>query len=65
MKKQGTVLITGGSRGLGAVIAKQFGEKGYQVIVNYFKSEQKAFQVADGIGKDHAVAIKADVRDKQ
>lgn len=65
MKKQGTVLVTGGSRGLGAVIAKQFGEKGYQVIVNYFKSEQKAFQVADGIGKDHAVAIKADVRDKQ
>lgn len=65
MKKQGTVLVTGSSRGLGAVIAKQFGEKGYRVIVNYFKNEQKALQVVEEIGKDKAVAIKADVRDKQ
>lgn len=65
MKKQGTVLVTGSSRGLGAVIAKQFGEKGYRVIVNYFKSEQQALQVVEEIGKDQAVAIRADVRDKQ
>ncbi|MEG0618923.1 MAG: 3-oxoacyl-ACP reductase [Bacilli bacterium] len=62
---QKTVLVTGSSRGLGAIIAKQFGEKGYRVIVNYFRNEEKAMQVVEEIGKDRAIAIKADVRDKQ
>lgn len=65
MEIQKTVLVTGSSRGLGAIIAKQFGEKGYRVIVNYFRNEEKAMQVVEEIGKDRAIAIKADVRDKQ
>lgn len=65
MSEQRTVLVTGASRGLGAVIAKQFGAKGYRVVVNYFRSEKKALQVVEEIGSDRAIAIKADVRDKQ
>lgn len=53
------------AEGLGAVIAKQFGAKGYRIVVNYFKSEEKALQIVAEIGSERAIAIKADVRDKQ
>lgn len=36
------VLITGASRGIGREIAEKLSEKGYQVIANYNKSEEKA-----------------------
>ncbi|MEC6748908.1 3-oxoacyl-ACP reductase [Marinilactibacillus sp. XAAS-LB27] len=65
MSEQKTVLVTGSSRGLGAVIAKQFGEKGYKVVVNYFKSKEKALKVVEEIGEGNAIAIQADVRNKQ
>ncbi len=53
-----TVLITGGSRGIGAACAALFSKNGYNVIINYNKSEEKALTLAKGIG---ATAIKADV----
>lgn len=58
------VLVTGASRGLGRAIAKNFGEKGYHVIVNYFRSEEKANEVVAEIGNAQAIAIQADVREK-
>lgn len=60
-----TVLITGSSRGLGATIAKSFAKQGDQVIVNYNKSKDKAKTVVDEIGKDQAIAIKADVTNRK
>lgn len=36
------VLITGGSRGIGAATARLFAKNGYTVIVNYHKSEDAA-----------------------
>lgn len=36
------VLVTGGSRGIGAAVVKKFAENGYTVIVNYNKSQDKA-----------------------
>ncbi|WP_208560242.1 3-oxoacyl-ACP reductase [Marinilactibacillus kalidii] len=65
MGNKQTVLVTGSSRGLGAEIAKLFGEKGYQVVVNYFNSEAKANEVVETIGSEQAIAVKADVRDKE
>lgn len=62
--KDQVVLVTGSSRGLGAAIAKAFGREGSRVIVNYIQNEEKAQQVVDSIGKDHAIAIKADVRNQ-
>lgn len=64
MSEKSVVLVTGASRGLGSTIAKNFGKKGYYVIVNYFKSEEKAKEVVAEIGADRAIAIKADVRNK-
>lgn len=37
-----SVIVTGGSRGIGAEIVKTLAKKGYRVILNYNKSEEKA-----------------------
>lgn len=53
-----TVLITGASRGIGAATAKRFAEGGYNVVINYNKSEAEAKSLAELI---NACAIKADI----
>ncbi len=55
---QKTVLITGGAKGIGEAIAREFSKKGYKVIINYNKSQEKALILADEIG---AEAICGDV----
>lgn len=37
-----TVLITGASRGIGAECARTFAKNGYNVAINYFRSEKNA-----------------------
>ena len=60
-----TVLITGGSRGIGRAIALAFGGAGAKVVVNFVQNEQAATQVVDAIKNKggQAMAIRADVRD--
>lgn len=55
---QKTVLITGGSRGIGAATAELFANKGYKIAITYNHSENKAFALSEKIG---ATAIKADI----
>ena len=43
-----TVLVTGGSRGIGKAIVTKFAEAGYNVILNYNKSESSAMEIAKG-----------------
>src|SRR5581483_3299941 len=52
-------LVTGGSRGIGAAIARTFSEAGYRVAVNYRSSRRDAEAVAKRVG---GVAVKGDVR---
>ncbi len=54
------VLITGGSRGIGAAMVKAFASAGYNVYFFYCQNEAAARGVAEATG---ATAIKADVRD--
>ena len=35
MEERKTVLVTGGSRGIGKEVALKFAEEGYDVIINY------------------------------
>lgn len=37
-----TIIITGGSRGIGAAIVKELASSGYNVVLNYNKSEEAA-----------------------
>ena len=61
------VLITGASRGIGAETARQFARAGWNVAVNYHKSEREAAALVDeltGLGV-RAVALQADVADSE
>ncbi len=51
------VLITGGSRGIGACAVRRFAREGYRVAFTYLKSEEIAISLANEVG---ALAIKAD-----
>jgi 3-oxoacyl-[acyl-carrier protein] reductase len=42
-------LVTGGSRGIGAVICEQLASQGAHVVVNFARSEDKALEVVEGI----------------
>ena len=52
-----TVLITGGSRGIGKAIVEYFSKNGYSVAFTYKSSDNEAKNLAESTG---AVAIKAD-----
>lgn len=54
------VLISGGSRGIGAEAVRTFASKGNRVVFYYSKSDQAAAELAYETG---AVAIKCDVSD--
>ena len=59
----GIVLVTGGSRGIGAAICRRAAASGYQVAINYNASpaaaEGIAAEIASAGGK--AIAVQADV----
>lgn len=57
------VLITGGSRGIGAATARLFAANGYAVGVNYAKASDAALELVAEIRSDggEAIAIQADV----
>ncbi|MDH9160407.1 3-oxoacyl-ACP reductase [Staphylococcus succinus] len=59
-----TVLVTGSSRGLGAVIVRTLSQQGYNVIINYFQNKVLAEQLVSEIGEHQAIAIQADVTNK-
>jgi NAD(P)-dependent dehydrogenase (short-subunit alcohol dehydrogenase family) len=66
MKEQasnGTLIVTGASRGIGAAIAKLAGERGFSVAVNFATKADEAHAVGEHIisGGGRARAIQADV----
>jgi NAD(P)-dependent dehydrogenase (short-subunit alcohol dehydrogenase family) len=58
------ILITGGSRGIGAAIARQLAAPGNRVVVNYLQSEAAAAEVAaEVVAKGgEATIVQGDVR---
>ena len=49
---RGTVLVTGGSRGIGAACCKRLARDGYTVVVNYKSSQGEAVDVVGAIKQD-------------
>ena len=60
-----TVLITGGSRGIGAAAVRAFAQAGYAVALNYCRSRDAALRLAGGLtAPGHTVLpVQADVSD--
>lgn len=67
VKNMKTVLITGGSRGIGKCIAENLAREGYNVVLNYNKSERQAKQIKKEL-KEQGINIeicKADVSKRE
>ena len=58
-----TVLVTGGSRGIGKAIVQKFAKEGYNVVLNYSKSEEAAFKISNEF--NNVKVLKADVSNKK
>lgn len=55
MKK--TVLVTGGTRGIGEAISREFAKKGYNLIINYVKSNEKAEKLKQEFEKLYNIKV--------
>jgi len=62
-----TVLVTGGSRGIGKCIAENLAIEGYNVVLNYNKSEKKAKEIKKDLeNRGYNIEIfKADVSKRE
>ncbi len=59
-----TVLVTGGSRGIGRATIIEFAKRGYNVVINYLNSEKKALDLKKEVEEKYqvkALTIKADI----
>ena len=51
------VLVTGGTRGIGEAISKEFAKKGYDTIVNYVNNNQKAQNLKQELEKEYNIKV--------
>ena len=58
-----TVIVTGGSRGIGAAIVKELAKNNYNVVLNYNKSEKEAVTIQEQLKNENIniEIFKADV----
>ena len=58
-----TAVITGSSQGIGRQIALEFAKNNYNVVINYNKSKNEAFELVEKIKKSggNSIAVQADV----
>lgn len=62
-----TVIVTGGSRGIGAAIVKELARSGYKVILNYNQSKMQARKIQEELKKEgiNIEIFKADVSKRE
>lgn len=59
----GVMIVTGGSRGIGAAISRRAAQSGFDVCVNYARAKDRAEEVVQDVRKagQKAIAVQADV----
>lgn len=62
-----TIIVTGGSRGIGRALVENFAKDGYNVVLNYNKSEESARNIKEELQKQgfNIEMFKADVSKKE
>jgi 3-oxoacyl-[acyl-carrier protein] reductase len=58
-----TILVTGGSRGIGEGIVRALAREGANVVLNYTRSRDRAERIADEIGRERCLPLGADLTD--
>lgn len=61
------VLVTGGSRGIGEAISREFARKGYDVIINFKSSIDRAEELKEELEAEYGVSVmlaQADITDE-
>lgn len=61
-------LITGGTRGIGEAIAREFAKKGYNLIINYVNSKEKAEKLKNELEEKYNIKVltsQADLADEK
>lgn len=61
MSNAKTVIVTGGTRGIGLAIAKRFSLEGYNVVAVYKNDDQNAQSVQSRFQQERTLVLKADV----
>lgn len=51
------VLVTGGTRGIGEAISREFAQKGYNIIINYVKSNEKAEKLKEELEATYNIKV--------
>lgn len=51
------VLVTGGTRGIGEAISREFAKKGYDIIINYVNSSEKAQKLKQELEKEYNIKV--------
>jgi len=64
MRKR-TVLITGGSRGIGSAIAREFATSGDRIAIHYVSSQADAQSVVNSLSGSGHLSAQADLRDPE
>lgn len=65
--KRKTVIVTGGSRGIGAATVKYFAKNNYNVVINYVSNDEAAENLKNEIENNYnveALTIKANVKEE-
>jgi NAD(P)-dependent dehydrogenase (short-subunit alcohol dehydrogenase family) len=63
VSRRRAVLVTGGSRGIGAAISRAFAERGDRVAVHYRESAARAERLREELPGDGHLAVRADMAD--
>ena len=51
------VLVTGGTRGIGEAISREFAKKCYDIIINYVNSNEKAQNLKQELEKEYTIKV--------